>query len=140
MSHLLDTCVISEHSQKRPDPQVLAWIYSIAEDRLYLSALSVGEVRQGAAHVAGTAKSARILDWIEGELMPRFEQRILPVDIQVAMHWGELRGALMRRGRPPSLLDSLIATTAIVHGLTLVTRNVDDFRDFDVPILNPWNP
>lgn len=140
MSHLLDTCVISEHSQKHPDPDVLAWIDSIAEDRLYISALSIGEVRQGAAHVAGTAKRDRIMAWLEGELLPRFDQRILPVDTEVALHWGKLRGGLMRKGRPPSLLDSLIAATAIVHGLTLVTRNVADFRDFDVPIINPWTP
>ena len=138
MSYLLDTCVLSEYSQKDPAPKILAWIDSVAETRLYVSTVTLGEIRQGAAHVAGTARSGRILAWLENELLPRFDQRVLPIDTEVALCWGELRGLLLRKGKPPALLDSLIAATALVHGLTLVTRNVGDFRDLKVPIINPW--
>lgn len=138
MSFLLDTCVLSEYSQKEPDAKVLAWIDGVAETRLHISTVTLGEIRQGAAHVAGTAKSTRILAWLENELLPRFGQRILPVDTEVALRWGELGGLLLRRGKPPALLDSLIAATALVHDLTLVTRNARDFHDLKVPIVNPW--
>lgn len=138
MSYLLDTCVLSEYSQKQPDPRVLAWVDSIAETRLYVSALSLGEIRQGAAHVANTRKSDRLMAWLEGELLPRFEHRVLPIDTEIALMWGELRGALLRRGKPASLFDSLIAATAKVHGFSVVTRNVRDFKNFAVAIVNPW--
>lgn len=138
MSYLLDTCVLSEYSQMQPNPKVLAWIDSIAESRLYVSALSLGEIRQGAAHVANSKKSLRLMAWLEGELLPRFEHRVLSVDIEIALLWGELRGALLRKGKPVSLFDSLIAATARVHGLSVVTRNVRDFKHLGVEIIDPW--
>lgn len=138
MSYLLDTCVLSEYSQKQPDHKVLTWIDSIAEARFYVSALSLGEIRQGAAHIANTKKSVRLMAWLENELLPRFEHRVLPVNTEIALLWGELRGTLLRRGKPASLFDSLIAATARVHGFSVVTRNVRDFQNFDVDIINPW--
>lgn len=138
MSYLLDTCVISEYSQMQPNPKVLAWIDGIAETRLYVSALSLGEIRQGAAHITNTKKSARLMTWLESELLPRFEHRMLSVDIETALLWGEMRGALLRKGKPVSLFDSLIAATARVHGLGVVTRNVRDFKYLGVEIVNPW--
>lgn len=138
MSYLLDTCVLSEYSQMQPNPKVLTWIDSIAETRLYVSALSLGEIRQSAAHIADTKKSARLMAWLEGELLPRFEHRVLSVDIETALLWGELRGALLLKGRPVSLFDSLIAATARVHGFGVVTRNVRDFKYLGVEIINPW--
>ncbi|WP_165371420.1 type II toxin-antitoxin system VapC family toxin [Pseudolysobacter antarcticus] len=139
MSYLLDTCVLSEYTQLVPDPKVLAWIDSIAETRLYVSALSLGEIRQGAAHIANTKKSARLMEWLELQLLPRFEHRVLSVDTEIALVWGELRGSLLRKGKPASLFDSLIAATAKVHGFSVVTRNVRDFKNFEVGIINPWS-
>lgn len=138
MSYLLDTCVLSEYSQKQPNPKVLAWIDSIAETRLYVSALSLGEIRQGVAHLGNTKKSARLMAWLDAELLPRFEHRVLSVDTEIALVWGELRGTSMRKGKPASLFDSLIAATAHVHGFSVVTRNVRDFENFDVNIFDPW--
>jgi predicted nucleic acid-binding protein len=138
VSYLLDTCVLSEYTQKQPDAKVLSWIDEIPEQTLFISALSLGEIRQGAAHVADGRKSARLMAWLENDLLPRFEHRVLPVDTEIALRWGEIRGQLMRKGRPVSLFDSLIAATAQTHGFSVVTRNARDFRYLGVRIVNPW--
>ena len=138
MSYLLDTCVLSEYTQKRPDPKVMSWVDRAAEATLHISVLSVGEIRQGATHVADARKSARLEAWLQDELLPRFEQRVLPVDMEIALAWGALRGRLLRKGKPVSLFDSLIAATASVHGFSVVTRNVRDFHLLGVKVVNPW--
>ena len=138
MSYLLDTCVLSEYTQKHPDPKVLSWIDKTPEQTLFVSALSLGEIRQGAAHVAGGRKAARLMAWLENDLLPRFDDRVLSVDTDTALRWGELRGDLLRKGRPVSLFDSLIAATALIHGFTVVTRNTRDFRYLGVRLVNPW--
>ena len=76
--------------------------------------------------------------WLEDELLPRFEHRVLPVNAEIALLWSELRGTLLRRGKPASLFDSLIAATARIHGFSVVTRNVRAFKNFGVDIINPW--
>jgi predicted nucleic acid-binding protein len=78
------------------------------------------------------------MNWLESDLLPRFEQRVLSVNTEIALHWGELRGQLLRKGRPLSLFDSLIAATAAVHGFSVVTRNTRDFRNMGVMVVNPW--
>lgn len=138
MSYLLDSCVLSEYLQKQPDAKVLAWAGSSVEAPLYVSALSLGEICQGAAHLGTTRKSTRLMAWVEAELLPRFEHRVLSVNTEIALVWGELRGALLRKGRPASLFDSLIAGTARVIGFRVVTRNVKDSKSFCVGIIDPW--
>jgi predicted nucleic acid-binding protein len=130
--------VLSEYTQKQPDPNVLSWVDGASEATLHISVLSIGEIRQGAAHVADARKSARLMNWLESDLLPRFEQRVLSVNTEIALHWGELRGQLLRKGRPLSLFDSLIAATAAVHGFSVVTRNTRDFRNMGVMVVNPW--
>jgi predicted nucleic acid-binding protein len=130
--------VLSEYTQKQPDTNVLSWVDGASEATLHISVLSIGEIRQGAAHVADARKSARLMNWLESDLLPRFEQRVLSVNTEIALHWGELRGQLLRKGRPLSLFDSLIAATAAVHGFSVVTRNTRDFRNMGVMVVNPW--
>ena len=135
---LLDTTVISE--LRRPDkanPLVAAWAGSTPAARTFLSAISILEIEMGALLIArrDTAQGAVLRTWIDDQILPRFEGRVLPVDLAVARCCAGLHVPTPRAER-----DALIAATALVHGLTVVTRNVSDFAPTGVAILNPWEP
>jgi toxin FitB len=110
---LLDTTVISEVVRPRPDLRVAQWIESTEEELLFVSALTVGEIRKGIATLANEARKALLEAWFTGDLMVRFEERILPVDRMVAEQWGRLTGALAKQGFPLSVVDGLLASTAL---------------------------
>jgi predicted nucleic acid-binding protein len=133
--YLLDTNIVSEGRRPRPDPRVLAFVGSIDRERLFVSVLTIGELRKG-AEIKGrkNAKSGQRLHmWID-EVERAFGDRILPVDLAAARLWGELLA-----DRPRSVVDTLLAATAICRELTLVTRNVRDVADIKVGVINPWN-
>lgn len=135
--YLLDTCVLSETRNKTPDVRVLKWLSEQNPDLLFVSAVSIGELRHGIA-LLGNTKKARDLDaWLK-DLELAFGTRILSVNATVAACWGELRAKAARAGHPRPPIDALIAATAKVDGLTLVTRNVSDMEYMDVPLVNPW--
>ncbi|SMB22553.1 putative plasmid stability protein stbB [Sterolibacterium denitrificans] len=136
MSYLIDTNVLSELRRKRPDAGVVAWFTQRPADTLYLSALTVGEIRKGIESLPGEAKHYALLDWLETEVSAYFYNRILPVDVRVADRWGRLLAAA---GRPLPAIDSLLAATALAHDLVLVTRNVRDFAGLPVDLINPWS-
>ena len=136
MSFLVDTNVVSEMTRKRPSPRVQTWLESRGEETLFLSAITIGEIRKGAM-LAEAGKRKRLLDWIEHTLKPQFEGRILPMDTQVFEKWADIQAALQRRGKSVPVLDGLIAATAAAHDLTVVTRNDADFRPAGVRVLNP---
>ena len=138
MSFLLDTCTLSDPTSLRPNAGVRDWYSRASEASSYVSVLSIGEIRKGLAKLGDTQRATRIATWLEHDLIARFGPRILDVDREVATLWGTLCGQLLLRGRPQPVVDGLIAATALVHDLTLVTRNVSDFRDFDVKVINPW--
>lgn len=138
MRYLLDTCVLSDPTQRQPNAGVKDWYARTPETSMYVSVLSIGEIRKGLVKLAGMPKAARIGAWLDHELLLRFDQRLLSVDIDICNLWGKLCGELLQRGSPSPVTDSLIAATALTHDLTLVTRNVRDFRNLDVPIVNPW--
>ncbi len=133
MSVLLDTNVVSEIRRGR-DPNVAAWAKAWENEDLYLSVLSVGEIRKGIERLRSRdPKQAEVFaKWLD-ELRERFGDRILRVDVEVADEWGRLNARAER-----STVDSLIAATARVHGLTVATRNTDDFQGCDVHLLDPW--
>ncbi len=135
MSYLLDTNVVSELVRPRPSPRVVAWVGSVADSALHLSVLSVGEIRQGVESLPSGARRTRLLTWLEGELPAWFEDRLLPVSLAVADRWGRLLALV---DRPVSGVDSLLAATALEHGLTMSTRNVEDFRFPGLTVVNPW--
>lgn len=135
MSFLLDTNVVSEVARARPDKAVLAWFDAVPDQQLYLSVLSVGEIRKGVDKLPAGKRRTELVTWLEEALPAWFGPRLLPIDIAVAERWGRLLAA-----SPRSLpaIDSLLAATALTHNLSLVTRNV---ADFDVPgleVVNPW--
>lgn len=135
MSYLLDTNVISETVRPRPDKQVLDWFDKTPDDALHVSVLTLGEIRKGIEKMAQTEHRERLRIWLEHNLPDWFEDRILPVDNHVAERWGVLSAEL---GRTPPAIDSLLAATALHHGLRLVTRNEQDFDFPSLEVINPW--
>ncbi len=135
MSFLLDTNVISE-IRRGHDENVRAWIAAVEDADLYLSVLTIGEIRKGIELLRGRdpGQAEVFANWL-GELHARFAERIVPIDARVAEEWGRLNAAATRNST-----DSLIAATAAVHKLTVVTRNTGDFDGCGVPLLNPWQP
>lgn len=136
--YLLDTCVVSEWFRRQPSVSVLAWLDRIGIEQLHLSVVTVGELAQGVARVADPVKAEQLSSWLRRDVIARFTGRIMDVDSEAAMKWGLLRGTAMAQGRTLPAIDSLIAATALVHDMTVVTRNVADFERFGVRIANPW--
>jgi predicted nucleic acid-binding protein len=139
MMYLLDTNVVSElrkTNTNKADRAVTAWARSIAAESMFLSAISVLELERGTLLMErrDASQGAMLRAWMENLVMPSFAGRILPVDTPVA-----LRCAALHVPDPKSYRDALIAATALVHGMTVVTRNVSDFEPTGVAILNPWN-
>lgn len=133
---LVDTSVVSELRRRRgPDPHVLAWSQSQPVDTLFLSVVSILELEQGILLVArrDEGQAAALRRWLHTQLLPRFEGRILTFDVTAAFRCAALHVPDSRPDR-----DSMIAATALVHGLTLATRNTKDFEGCGVPVLNPW--
>ncbi len=137
---LLDTNCISEAVRVRPDPNVGKWIQAADQNLLYLSVLTLGEIRKGVAGLAQGTRRTRLETWLEIELHARFSGRILSIDSAVSDRWGLLAADTKRKGRTLSTVDALLAATALEHNLTIVTRNVADFTGLSLPVLNPWNP
>ena len=135
---LLDTNCISEIVRPKPEHRVLEWIEAAEESLLYLSVLTLGEIRHGAAALPQSKRRARLETWLELDLQVRFSGRILPVDDAIADRWGWLAAETGRRGRTLSVIDGLLAATAIHHNLTIVSRDESDFASTPVAILNPW--
>ena len=138
MNYLLDTCVISELVAKRPNPQVIAWINRTEETHLYLSVITIGEIRKGIEKLAQSGRRTALEEWLRDQLVVRFGGRIVPVGLEVMLRWGELTGALESAGHPMSALDSLIAATTLQGNFKLVTRNQEDFKYTRVALFNPW--
>jgi len=135
LSYLIDTNVLSELRRRQPDAQVVHWVESRPSVVLYLSVLTLGELRKGIEALSESTRKHAMLDWLEVELPQFFAGRILPIDAHVADRWGHL---VARAGRPLPAIDSLLAATALVHDLTLVTRNLRDFEFPGLSVINPW--
>lgn len=135
---LLDTNCISELIRSRPEPRVIDWMRLADESLLYLSVLTLGEIRKEAATLPQSKRRSYIESWLESDLQVRFSGRILAIDNAVADRWGWLTAEAERKGRPLSAIDGLLAATALQHNLTIVSRNVSDFTSTQVPVLNPW--
>lgn len=135
MRFLLDTNVVSELRRSRPHPSVTAWFDSLGSADLWLSVLTIGEIRQGILRLRRRdPPQADLLDRWLAQLQDGYADRILPVSVAVAQRW-----ALLNESRPLPVVDGLIAATAIEHGATLVTRNVADLAGVDVPMINPFD-
>lgn len=119
-----------------PHPGVLHWFKERPASTLFLSVLTLGEIRKGIEAISELNRRQVLLDWLETDLTAFFTGRILAVDIAVADRWGRL---VARAGRPLPAIDSLLAATALEHDLVLVTRNTKDFEALGISLINPWN-
>jgi len=135
---LLDTNVISELIKPKPEPKVTAWVEGTDEQLLYLSVLTIGEIRKGITAVSAPARRVKLEAWLERDLILRFAGRILPVTETVADRWGLLSGRALLSGHPLAVIDGLLAATALEHNLTLVTRNLKDVSTTGVQTFSPW--
>jgi predicted nucleic acid-binding protein len=135
---LLDTNCISEAVRVHPEPKVMAWIEAADESMLYLSVLTLGEIRKGVAALTPSRRRTKLETWLEVELRVRFSERILSVDQEVADRWGSLAAGSKAKGKPLSTIDGLLAATALHHNLTIVSRNTGDFSSVPVDLVNPW--
>jgi toxin FitB len=138
MTFLLDTNVVSEWVKPRPNPGVVTWLANVDEDRVFLSVVTLTELRYGIERLAAGARRRSLEEWLQRELPVRFEGRILPVDEAVADASGRIAARSESAGRPIEAIDAFLAATAEVHNLTLVTRNESDFRAALRTTLNPW--
>jgi predicted nucleic acid-binding protein len=139
VSYLLDTNVVSEWVKPRPDPGVVRWLAEIDEDRVFLSVITLAELRHGLDRMPEGARRHRLDGWLTTDLPLRFEGRLLPIDGTVADAWGKIMARAQAGGRPMGAMDAFVAATAEVHHLTLVTRNVSDFIVLGQTIINPWS-
>lgn len=135
---LLDTNCISELVRPKPDPGVMDWMDAVDEDLLYLSVLTLGEIRKGVAGLPQGKRRAHLETWLEVDLQTRFSGRVVPVDAAIADRWGLLASEAKRKGKLLSVIDGLLAATALHHNLTVVSRNASDFTTTQVRVLNPW--
>lgn len=138
MSFLLDTNVLSEIRRPQPDQQVLTWLDQVDEDRTYLSVITIAEIARGVALMDEGRRRSELAQWLELDLPGRFGDRILPVDTQIALIWGNLLASTRKEGIGLSVMDGWIAATAIAQDLTLVTRNTKDFENLPLTLLDPW--
>jgi len=138
MTSLLDTCVISELVAKRSDPRVTRWVDSIDPESVYLSGVTIGEIRKGIEKVRESARKEALERWLHEDLLIRFRDHLSVLDAKVLLEWGALTGRLEIQGTPMPAMDSLIAATALSHDLVLATRNERDFLNAGIKLFNPW--
>jgi predicted nucleic acid-binding protein len=138
MTFLLDTNVVSEWVKPRPNAGLTQWLSDVNEDEVFLSVVTFAELRFGVERLAPGTRRTRLDEWLRIERPARFEQRILLVDGAVADEWGRMVARGAGRGRQIGAMDALVASTAQVHGLTLVTRNAKDFEGAVKAVVNPW--
>ena len=138
MSFLLDTNVVSEWTRPRPDTGVVRWLAEADEDRVFISVVTLAELRHGIERLPAGARRDRLALWLTEQVPARFEARVLPVDAETAHCWGRVMARAQAAGRPIGTMDAFIAATAERHDLVLVTRNVSDFAAAGIRLLNPW--
>jgi predicted nucleic acid-binding protein len=137
--YLLDTNIPSEFSRDRPEPRVVQWLKAQPVPTLFLSAVTIGEIRKGLIVLPQGRRRTELETWFHTDLLIWFRDRIMPVTHSIADRWGRLDGECELKGIPLNTADGMIAATALVHELTVVTRNVRDFARLDVELFNPWD-
>lgn len=138
MSYLIDTCCISELVKKKPDPNVLKWFTDQDELSMFLSVITFGELRKGIEKLPHSKKKTELNRWVKEDLSQRFKNRVLNITMVEVNKWGKILSSSEKKGKPLPAIDSLIAATALVHDLSVVTRNTQDLEGSGVEVINPW--
>ena len=139
MNYLLDTCVLSEFTRRKPDVNVIRWVDNIAEDNTFLSVITIGEIQRGIERLSDSQRKNELTLWLNKGLVERFAQRILPLDNQTMLLWGSMGARTEKSALPLAVMDALIAATALRNNLVLVTCNVSDLLTCGVQMANPWS-
>lgn len=135
MKYLVDTNAICELARPKPNAKVVEWFNATPSESLYISVLTLGEIRKGVESMEHSSRQLKLRTWLEVELPAWFQHRVLPVDKSVADKWGLLQAQI---SRPLPAIDSLIAATALHYDLGVVTRNTGDFNYPLLQVINPW--
>jgi len=139
MNYLMDTCVLSEFTRRVPEEKIIEWVKSIDEDMLFVSTITIGEIKNGIESLPDSNRKNDLLVWLNDGVIGRFGQRILSLDTQTLLVWGGLRARTNKIGTKMALFDSLIAATALQNNLIVATRNTHDFIASGVQLINPWH-
>lgn len=136
--YLLDTCIFSELIKKKPDPSVIRWVSDRDESLFFVSVLTFGEIKKGIEKLSDLQKQKELKAWFHDFMIPRYRNQLISINESVAIVWGDIVAKTSKAGRVLPTIDSLIAASAIVHHLAIVTRNFKDFEGLDIPLINPW--
>ena len=141
MDYLLDTCVLSECVRRKPNQRLKAWLRNAARTGgFYVSVITIGEIAEGIESLSeDDPRKSRLAEWFGRDILEAYRDRILDFDRETALAWGRIKGAINRVGLVRPDLDAQIAATALAHGLTVVTRNVDDMAHTGVEVVNPFD-
>jgi len=137
VKYLLDTCVLSEFVRPAPAAAVQTWMAAREESELYVATMTLAELHRGVKRLPPSRRKNDLAAWLE-QLQASFAERILPFAGETAAYWGDLCAGMEAKGRPMAAFDSIIAAIALEHGLKLVTRNVRDFAEAPLVLVNPW--
>ncbi len=135
---LLDTNIPSELTRPVPEPRLVQWLDAADDETLFLSVISLAEIRKGLRTMEPGQRRTGIVEWVDGVLLPWFDSRILPVTKSIAERWGDVAGAAQLQGVAVGMADGLIAVTALEMDLVVVTRNTRHFEGLGVRVCNPW--
>ncbi|NJN32409.1 MAG: type II toxin-antitoxin system VapC family toxin [Synechococcales cyanobacterium RM1_1_8] len=139
LQYLLDTCVISEFVKPAPEPKVTDWLNAVDPEQVFLSAVTIGEIQFGIHNRPPSNRRTELEIWLNESLFHQFADRILPLDTDIFLIWGQTTAQQRQQGTPMGVMDSLIAAVALQHRMVLVTRNVSDFGTMGLSLLNPWD-
>ncbi|NOQ30031.1 MAG: PIN domain-containing protein [Helicobacteraceae bacterium] len=138
MKYLLDTNIISEFISKTPNKNVINHISTLDENDLYLSVVTIGEIKAGIEKLDKGSKKEKLLYWLENDLVNRFQNKIIDIDTNIMLQWGVINNRLKNLGKPLPIMDSLIGATCEVNDYILITRNEKDFKNLNIKIINPF--
>jgi len=137
VKYLVDTCVLSELVKATPDANVVAWVNAQTEESLFISSITLAELLKGIARLQDSHRKAALTEWVS-KIRAEMTDRILPFESSTAAYWANMCATAEKSGSNLSAFDSMIAATALEHGLVIVTRNTRDFEAASVMMLNPW--